>query len=135
MSFNQYNVLQVCSFRREKDLKNLEKLTAKFNSRYEKFEHLSSFVKDAKICAIQRGQDTITYLPREDKVNTDIGTIDSSAHMFSILDSYTILNRRVSQYLKIAKLNSLHYDDGNWSNFNHLRDAFLASFPEEVTQG
>ena len=79
VSFNQYNVLQVRSFRREKDSKNLEKLTAKFNSRYEKFEHLSSFVKDAKICAIQRGQDTITYLPREDKVNTDIGTIDSSA--------------------------------------------------------
>ena len=75
MSFNQYNILQVHPFHREKDFKNLEKLTAKFNSNYKKFEHLSSFVKDAKICAIQRSQDTITYLPREDKVDLDIGTI------------------------------------------------------------
>lgn len=73
-------------------------------------------------------------LPREDKVDLDIGAIDSSAHMFSILDSYTILNGRESQYLKIARLNSLCYDDGDWSNSNHLRDAFLASIPEDIAR-
>ena len=134
MSFPKYNVLQVRSFKREKDAKNIEYLAAKFNSSYEKFDHLSAFVKDAKICSVQRGLDTITYLPREDKVDLDKGTIDASAEMFSVLDSYTFLNGREAQYLKIAKLNSLRYDDGDWLNSNHLRDAFLASIPTDIAR-
>lgn len=49
----------------------------------------------------------IQYCPRDDKVDLDNGTIDPSVHMFSILDSYTTLNGREAQYLKISKLNSL----------------------------
>lgn len=82
VSFSKYNVLQVRSFKREKDAKNIEYLAAKFNSSYEKFDHLSAFVKDAKICSVQRGLDTITYLPREDKVDLDKGTI--SGNVFSL---------------------------------------------------
>ena len=50
VSHSQYNVLQVRSFCREKDSKNRENLNAKFKSCYKKFEHLSSFIKNAKIC-------------------------------------------------------------------------------------
>ncbi|GFH58479.1 predicted protein [Chaetoceros tenuissimus] len=134
VSHSKYNVLQVCSFKREKDAKNIKYLAAKFNSSYEQFDHLSAFVKDALICSVQRGLDTITYLPREDKVDLVKGTIDASAEMFSVLDSYTFLNGREAQYLKIAKLNSLRYDDGDWLNSNHLRDAFLASIPTDIAR-
>lgn len=54
--------------------------------------------------------------------------------MFSVLDSYTILNGREVQYLQIAKLNSLHYDEGDWTNSNHLQDAFLASIPDDIAR-
>ena len=36
-----------------------------------------------------------------------------------------------NHYLKIVKLNSLRYNEGDQSNSNHLRDAFLASIPED----